>query len=200
MCRLWREKKTAFPSISSLIGRAFSIFRQKMDGPSPSEKDIKVSIPAPKLLFTVLQKIFPKWKKEKYFLSWEKWSKIIKTWNAWFQSNIINHHPHVHFIRNNRSIVLTLWKWGETSSTTSLLLIRTSSTSGFRNGSVFTSSGRILCSNEEWFRNDSEITTTRQSLSSSDVTRVVATEHVRNKYSLLESIHLKSVNLRTASI
>ena len=29
------------------MGRAFSIFRQKMDGPNPSEMDIKVSIPAP---------------------------------------------------------------------------------------------------------------------------------------------------------
>ena len=49
-------KKTTLPSISSLIERAFSIFRQKMDGPNPSELDIKVSIPAPTLLFTVLQK------------------------------------------------------------------------------------------------------------------------------------------------
>ena len=116
-------------------------------------------------------------------------------------ANIHDHHPQAHFINNNNgSLVLTLWKWRETSSTTSLLLIRTSSTSGFRNGSVFNSSGRILCSNEEWFRNHSVFTTARQSNSSSDVTRLVATEHVRNKYSLLESIHLKSVNLRTASI
>ena len=95
-------------------------------------------------------------------------------------SKINNHHIHVHLIDNNSSLVLTLWKWGETSSTTSLLLIRTSSTSGFRN--------------------DSGITTARQSNNSSDITRLVATEHVRNKHSLLESIHLKSVNLRTASI
>ena len=65
-------------------------------------------------------------------------------------ANINNHPPDVHFINsNNSSLVLTLWKGGETSSTTSLLLIRTSSTSGFRNGSAFTSSGSILCSNEE---------------------------------------------------
>ena len=39
-----------------------------------------------------------------------------------------NHHPRVHFIINdNGSLVFTPWKWGETSSTTSLLLIRTSS-------------------------------------------------------------------------
>ena len=40
-------KQTTFPSISSIIGRAFSIFRQKMDGPNPSEVDIEVFIPAP---------------------------------------------------------------------------------------------------------------------------------------------------------
>ena len=103
-------------------------------------------------------------------------------------NNINNHPPHVHFINTNSLFVLTLWKWGETSSTSSLPLIRTSSTSSFRNGSVFTSSGSILCSNEEWFRNVSGITTARQSKSSSDVTRLVATEHVRIKYSLLKSI------------
>ena len=55
-------KQTTFPSISSLIGRAFSIFRQKMDGLNPSENDMKVFISAPTFLFTVLQKIFRKWK------------------------------------------------------------------------------------------------------------------------------------------
>ena len=65
-------------------------------------------------------------------------------------ADIHDHHPHAHFINNNNgSLVLTPWKSGETNSTTSLLFIRTSSTSSFRNGSVFTSSGRILCSNEE---------------------------------------------------
>ena len=38
-----------------------------------------------------------------------------------------NYHPRAHFINNkNASLILILWKWGETSSTTSLLLIRTS--------------------------------------------------------------------------
>ena len=65
-------------------------------------------------------------------------------------ANINNHHLQVHFINdNNSSLVLTLWKRGETSSTTSFFLIRSSSISGFRNGSVFTSSGSILCSNED---------------------------------------------------
>ena len=40
-------EKTPFPSISSLIGRVLSIFRQKTDGSIPSEKDIKALIPAP---------------------------------------------------------------------------------------------------------------------------------------------------------
>ena len=42
--------------------------------------------------------------------------------------NINNHHPRVHFINNNTgSLVFTIWKWGETSTTNSLLLSRTSS-------------------------------------------------------------------------
>ena len=42
--------------------------------------------------------------------------------------NIKNHHPGGHFIIISKgSLVFTLWKWGETSSNTSLLLIRTSS-------------------------------------------------------------------------
>ena len=39
-------KQTTFPSICSLKGRAFSIFRQKRQGPNPSELDIKMFIPA----------------------------------------------------------------------------------------------------------------------------------------------------------
>ena len=66
------EKKTTFPSISSLIGRAFSMFRQKMDGRNPLEMDIEVFNPAATFLFTVLKNIFPKWEMEKYFLCWEK--------------------------------------------------------------------------------------------------------------------------------
>ena len=48
-----------------------------------------------------------------------------------YESNMKNkndHHPRGHFIIiSNGSLVFTLWKSGETSSTTSLLLIRTSS-------------------------------------------------------------------------
>ena len=47
-----------------------------MDCPNPSEMDIKVFIPAPTFFFTILQKIFPKWKKEKYFLSCKNGLKI----------------------------------------------------------------------------------------------------------------------------
>ena len=175
-----------------------------MDGPNPSGMDIKVFIPATTFLFTVLKNILPKSEKEKHFLSWEKWYKIksIEYMTLKNIANINNHHPHVHFIINNSSLVLTLWKWGETGSTTSLLLIRMSSTSGFRKCSVFTSSSSssFLCSNEEWFRNHSVFTTAQHSDSISDVTRLVATEHVRNKYSLRESIHLESVVVLIASI
>ena len=185
------------------MGRAFSIFWQKMDGPNPSETDIKMSISAP-MFFLQFYNLYSLNAKGKIFPQLGKMKQKNKNMECMTLNNMANmhdHHPHAHFINiNNGSLVLNLWKWGETSSTTSLLLIRTSSTIGFRNGSVFTSSGRILCSNEEWFRNHSVFTTARQSNSSSDVTRLVATEHLRNKYSLLESIHLKSVNLRTASI
>ena len=44
-CQLWREIYN-FSIHFSPIGRAFSIFRQKIDGPNPSEMHIKVFIPA----------------------------------------------------------------------------------------------------------------------------------------------------------
>ena len=45
-CRLWREMNI-FPSISYLIGRVLTMFRQRIDGPNPVEMDSKVFIPAP---------------------------------------------------------------------------------------------------------------------------------------------------------
>ena len=43
-----------------------------MDSRNPSEMEIKVFIPAPTLLFTILKNIFPKWEKEEnIFFSWE---------------------------------------------------------------------------------------------------------------------------------
>ena len=62
------EKKTTFPSISSLIGRAFSIFRQKMDGPNASEMDIKVFIPAPTFYIQFIQVYSLNGKREKLSL------------------------------------------------------------------------------------------------------------------------------------
>ena len=172
-----------------------------MDGPNPQEMDIKVFIPAPTFCLQFCKRYSLNGKKKK-FPQLEKWNKIenIDYMTLNNIANKKNHLPQVHFVKNNSSLVLNFWKWGETSSTTSLLLIRTSSPSGFRNSSVFTSSGSILCSNEEWFGNQSVFTTARQCISSSDVTRLVATEHVRNKYSLRESIHLKSVIVLIASI
>ena len=121
-------KQTTFPSISSLIGHAFSIFRQKMDSLNPSDMDIKVFFPAP-TFYLQLKNIFHKQEKEKCFLGWKNEIKIKNTdcMTSNIIANVNNHHPHVHFIINNGSLDLTLWKWGETSSTTSLLLIRTSS-------------------------------------------------------------------------
>ena len=48
--------------------------------------------------------------------------------NVDIMKNINIHRPRAHLvIISNGSLVFTLWKWGETISTTSLLLIRTSS-------------------------------------------------------------------------
>ena len=64
--------------------------------------------------------------------------------------NLNNYQPRAHFIIiNNSAIVYTIWKSGETISTTGLVLIRTSSDYWFPDKSVFTSSGSSLCSNEE---------------------------------------------------
>ena len=64
--------------------------------------------------------------------------------------NVNNYHPHAHFIIiKNRFLVFTLWNRGETSSTASLVLIRTSSDYWFPNNSVFTGGGSSLRSNEE---------------------------------------------------
>ena len=52
------------------MGRAFSIFRQKIDSLEPSEMDIKVFIPVPTFVYS-LKSVFFKWEKEKEFLSWE---------------------------------------------------------------------------------------------------------------------------------
>ena len=53
-------KQTTFPPIFSLIERAFSIFRQKMEGPIPSEMDKKV--PTPAEIFPKLVKLEQKYK------------------------------------------------------------------------------------------------------------------------------------------
>ena len=54
--------------MSSLIGRAFSVFRQKMDGPIPSTMDIKVLIPAPPTFNYNTKKMYAPWKdKHKIF-------------------------------------------------------------------------------------------------------------------------------------
>ena len=94
------------------MGRAFSIFRQKMDGPNPSEMDIKVSIPAPTFLSTALQNIFPKGKRKNLSLVGKNGVKIknIECMTLNNIANMNNHHPHVHFINKNSSVVLTLWK------------------------------------------------------------------------------------------
>ena len=63
-------KKTIFPSISSIIGRAFPTFRQKMDGPNPSEMNIKAFIPAPTCCLQSYYTNFLNWEKK---IKWVKW-------------------------------------------------------------------------------------------------------------------------------
>ena len=58
---------TVFPSISCLMGRAFSIFRQKMDGATQSEMDIKLFNPALTNVYS-LKSAFLKWEKMTNFL------------------------------------------------------------------------------------------------------------------------------------
>ena len=55
-------KKTTFPSISSLIGRAISISRQKIDGPNPSEMDIKVLFLRRHIVYSIENCIIHRWK------------------------------------------------------------------------------------------------------------------------------------------
>ena len=72
--------------------------------------------------------------KAKYFLCWKSEIKKNKIYNMHDfkyvdnMKNMNNHHLRAHFNNINiSSLVFTLWKRGETSSTTSLPLIRTSS-------------------------------------------------------------------------
>ena len=59
--------------------------------------------------------------------------------------NINNCHLHAHFIAiYSSSLPFTLWKQRETSSTISLLLIRTSSDLWFPDNSVYTSGFQII--------------------------------------------------------
>ena len=57
-------KKTNFPSIYSVIGRASSIFRPKMDGTNLSEVDLS---PRRHIAYS-LKSVFHKWEKNTYFL------------------------------------------------------------------------------------------------------------------------------------
>ena len=58
-------KQANFPSITSLIGRVHYIFSRKVNGPNPSEMDIKVFIPAPTFFLQTRRMYFPKFGKIK---------------------------------------------------------------------------------------------------------------------------------------
>ena len=67
-----------FPSIFSLVELVFSIFRRQIDGPSPSEMDIKVLHPTPTSQF-IKTASFLRGKTEK-----TKAGKIEETQGAYF--------------------------------------------------------------------------------------------------------------------
>ena len=85
-----------------------------MDGPCPSEMDIRVFIPAP-AFYLQFKEVYSLNGKGKKFSLIGKVKKIkIKTTECMTlnnMENINNRHPRVHFINNNNgSLVLTLWK------------------------------------------------------------------------------------------
>ena len=99
--------KTAFSSSFSLIGRTFSIFRQKMDRPNPSEMDINVFIPAPRycLQFEKVSSMNAKGihfsssqeKKRKYRMHEFRNENSINV-NKVFVRKIFNYHPGAHLM------------------------------------------------------------------------------------------------------
>ena len=88
-----------------------------MDGPVPSEMDIKVNIPAPTFYLQVKKIYSLNGKMKKFFLRLESEIKQNKnrnctTLNMWINMDTINnHHPRIRFISNNYgSLVFTFWK------------------------------------------------------------------------------------------
>ena len=118
---LFRHRKRLF-HLSTENGRFYSV----RDGHQSDYSRADV-------LFTFIKGIFHNWTKEKIFPSlWNmKQNKVKYKMHDFIyeasMKNINNHHPRARFINiNSSSLVFTLWKEGETSSTTSLLLIRPS--------------------------------------------------------------------------
>ena len=110
----------------------------------------------------------------------------------------------MHISLSISSKVFSCWKWRETSSTTTLLLIHTCSHWWLPVVFVITSISRMRQAVLKWgVKPESHSchhrTAARQSQQSeSFVTRLLATEHIRKKYSLRESMHCKIVRLSLA--
>ena len=178
------------PSFSSPKRRVLSIFRQKKDGPNPSEMDINVFVPAPRI-YLQLGNIWIYKEKNLHISLIRKKMNLQNAW-LWVFENLKKYidHLHAYFIINWSINLLLFQKWGETSSSTSLLLVPTSS---------YYSS--VVTSSKSWIRQAVRQTVLKwgvitESLriqhstaaqycckKESDVTRLVATVHVRNKYS-----------------
>ena len=95
-------------SISSLIGRVFSLFRKKMDGPNPSGVDIKVFILLPTFCLQSKLSIVRNWKikycpiRENGKKLWNYSSKWGKTKN---DSSLKSSWYFIHFSSFSHSVV-----------------------------------------------------------------------------------------------
>ena len=78
-CRLWREINN-LPIHSSLIERVLSIFRQKMNGLSPSGIDMQVFFPTPTFCLRT-EKVYTKIGETlKIFFVWKERKKLQNAW------------------------------------------------------------------------------------------------------------------------
>ena len=123
------------------MGRAFSIFWQKMDGANPSEMDIKVFIPAPTFCLQSWYYEFPWLGKENKITKMEKWRNKLKYKIHDFSTKI---HLIIIFMLISSSVMLfDFYSFRNEEKPVSLLVyssFRRVSTSGIRNRSVATSS------------------------------------------------------------
>ena len=153
-----------------------------MDGPNPSEKDTKVLIPAPSFCLQLeKRKFLQKWKKNKY-------GKLKMIWKQKTHGTSCSFHLSI-------PQLFCLQKWEKLVATLIYSSLRRVATSMLQRTSVFTSSSsQVRQALLKWGVNTGpfrfQYSTAAQQIHRYDweVTRLVATEHERNKRSLFESL------------